>query len=163
MESIGIPWRIANPDRIRLRNIVGFTMIPFSILEHTADVGFEAFGETLQEMFINAARALTDLRVAVETIELTESIVLEARGRDWGGLLVNWLSEVLYQEDAKELLLRDFEFTRLEETVVASVARGERFDPSRHQLKCLVKAITYHQLAVECHNGVWRGRVFVDV
>jgi SHS2 domain-containing protein len=138
-------------------------MKAFSILEHTADVGFEAYGATLQETFRNAGRALTALRVDLETIAPRDTVVLEARGRDRAGLLVNWLNEILYHEDAKDLLLCDFKFSVFEDTVLVSTARGERFDPLHHQLSCLVKAITYHQLSVECHEGVWLARVFVDV
>src|SRR5207247_10470018 len=39
------------------------TAQPFRVLEHTADVGFEAFGRTREEVFANAARALEDLIV----------------------------------------------------------------------------------------------------
>ena len=43
-------------------------MQPFRTLEHTADVGFEAFGSTREEVFANAARALMYLIVDLDTI-----------------------------------------------------------------------------------------------
>ena len=43
-------------------------MQAFRILEHTADVGFEAFGSTPAEVFANAARALMNLIVDLDTI-----------------------------------------------------------------------------------------------
>lgn len=138
-------------------------MHSFCILEHTADIGFEAFGETPQQLFGNAARALTDLRVDLDSVAAVEPVNLRVQGPDLPGLLVNWLSEILYFEDAEEWLFSSFDFSAFEETSLDGVARGERFNPARHRLKSLVKAITYHQLVVEKKEGVWRARIFVDV
>lgn len=138
-------------------------MRDFHILDHPADVGFEAFGATREEVFANAARALTDLRVDIETVVARDALQLTVRGGDGAGLLVNWLSEILYVEDAEGWLLCQFEFSSFEETKVTAVARGEMFDPGRHRLKGLVKAITYHQLVLQNQGDTWRAQVFVDV
>ena len=42
-------------------------------------------------------------------------------------------------------------------------ARGEKFQPSRHRAKVLVKAITYHQLVLEKTARGWRAQVYVDI
>ena len=52
-------------------------MQPFRTLEHTADVGFEAFGSTREEVFANAARALMDLIVDLDTINPREEVTLQ--------------------------------------------------------------------------------------
>lgn len=135
----------------------------FRILDHPADIGFEAFGATRAEVFANAARALTDLRVDLETVVARDAVQLAVRGSDWAGLLVNGLSEILYLEDAGGWLLCQFEFSTFEETTMTAVARGEMFHRTRHRLKGLVKAITYHQLVLEKQGDLWRAEVFVDV
>src|SRR5207247_11379720 len=71
----------------------------FRSLEHTADIGFEAFGGSPKEVFANAARALEDLMVPLETIEPRESATILAEGRDRESLLVNWLNELLRSEE----------------------------------------------------------------
>jgi SHS2 domain-containing protein len=76
---------------------------------------------------------------------------------------VNWLSELLYLQDAEGWLFREFELNSLSHNSLAAVARGERLDPARHQLKLLVKAITYHQLALEETPAGWRAQVYVDI
>ncbi len=43
-------------------------MRSFRILEHPADVGFEAFGSTREETFANAARALIHLSVDLDAM-----------------------------------------------------------------------------------------------
>jgi SHS2 domain-containing protein len=138
-------------------------MQPFRFLDHPADVGFEAFGGTLGEVFANAARALTDLRVDIGSVAPREMLEIKVRGSDWPGLLVNWLSEILYLEDAESWLLCEFQFCEFEPSGLAAQAHGEKFDPGRHHGKGLVKAITYHQLALEKKGDLWRAQVFVDV
>jgi SHS2 domain-containing protein len=138
-------------------------MEPFRILEHTADVGFEAFGATRAEVFANAARALLSLFVEPETIEGREQVPIHVEGSDPAALLVNWLSEILYLQDTEGWLFRDFAVISLQDTALDAVARGEKFDPARHQAKLLVKAITYHQLALEENAQGWRARVYVDI
>jgi SHS2 domain-containing protein len=138
-------------------------MQPFRVLEHTADVGFEAFGSTREEVFANAARALLDIIVDADSIAPREAQTLEVTGPDPPSLLVNWLSEVLYLFDAEGWLFSDFEVRSLQDRSLSAVARGEKFDPARHQVKLLVKAITYHQLALEETPSGWRAQVYVDI
>jgi SHS2 domain-containing protein len=138
-------------------------MQPFRILEHTADVGFEAFGSTREEVFVNAARALMYLIVELDTIDPREAVAVQVRGPDPESVLVNWLSELLFLHDAEGWLFRDFEIESLQDNSLSALARGEKFQPSRHQAKLLVKAITYHQLALEKNPQGWRAQVYVDI
>jgi protein archease len=141
----------------------GFAMQPFRVLEHTADVGFEAFGRTLEEVYANAARALTDMIVDLDAVRPAEEVKIEVEGSDAPSLLVNWLSELLYRFDADRWLFRDFELASLSDRALDARARGEKFDPARHGIKLMVKAITYHQLALDETADGWRAQVYVDI
>lgn len=135
----------------------------YRILEHPADVGFEAFGASVEETFANAACALTSIRVDLECIEPREQLDVRATGRDLESLLFNWLGEVLYLEDAEGWLFAEFDIWKFTGIDLNAHARGERYDPARHALKSLVKAITYHQLEIKQTKGLWRAQVFVDI
>jgi SHS2 domain-containing protein len=138
-------------------------MTQFRILEHTADVGFEAFGATREEVFANAARALIDLIVELDTIEPREVVQVQVNGPDPASLLVNWLSEILFLHDAEGWIFREFEIQSLQDDSLSALVRGEKFQRPRHQAKLLVKAITYHQLALERTQRGWRAQVYVDI
>jgi protein archease len=138
-------------------------MQPFRVLEHTADIGFEAFGASREEVFANAGKALVDLIVDLSSIAPREELRIEVEGPDPPGLLVNWLSEILFLQDAEGWLLCDFAVRSLRDTAIITIGRGERFDPGRHQIKLLVKAITYHQLILEQAAQAWRAQVYVDI
>lgn len=138
-------------------------MEPFRLLDHTADVGFEAFGKKPEEAFANAALALADLFLDIESVKPQEEVLIVASGRDHGALLVNFLSEILFLEDAEGWVFCDFEVQLGDGPSLRAKARGEKFDPSRHRAKTLVKAITYHQLAFEKVPSGWRAKVYVDI
>jgi SHS2 domain-containing protein len=141
----------------------GSKMQPFRVLEHTADIGFEATGATQEEVFANAARALIHLMVDLDSIEPRAAVTVRVEGADPSSLLVNWLSEILYLQDVEGWLFGEFEVQRLSHHALAALARGEKFDRTRHQPKLLVKAITYHQLALEKTAQGWRAQVYVDI
>jgi protein archease len=138
-------------------------MNSFRVLEHTADVGFEATGATREEAFSNAALALQDLSVDLESITAREEVAIAVDGENSQELLVNWLSQILYLFDAESWVFRDFKLARLEDRRLEATARGEKFDRDRHHVKLQVKAITYHQLALEAVPGGWRAQVYVDI
>jgi SHS2 domain-containing protein len=135
----------------------------FRVLEHTADVGFEAFGTSREELFANAARALMNLEVDLDTVRPSRELTVKAEGSAWPDLLVNWLSEILYLNDAEGWLFHDFSVQELGEKVITATARGEKFDRARHRVKVLVKAVTYHQLGLEETPQGWRAQVYVDI
>jgi protein archease len=135
----------------------------FRILEHTADVGFEAFGSTLREVFENAARALAHLIADPATVQPVDEVRIEVQGTDPADLLVNWLSEILYQHDTERCLFRDFRVESLGDHAVSGIAWGEKIDLARHRTNLMVKAITYHQLSLQQTASGWRAQVYVDI
>jgi len=138
-------------------------MEPFRILEHTADIGFEAFGRTREQVFSNAGCALQSIMVDLDAIAPRQEMKIEVEGGDAKGLLVNWLSEILYHIDAERLLFHDFHVKTLDDRSLSAIARGEAFDRARHQVKLQVKAVTYHQLALDETPSGWRAQVYVDI
>jgi len=145
---------------------------PFEVIEHPADVGFLAYGKTLEELFAHAALALVSLACEPAGIEEREPRAIEATGADLEALLFAWLAEILATADAEKMVFRRVEVTELRlpapsEASAPGHARGrawgERFDRERHRAGTYLKAVTYHQLRVEQIPGGWRAQVYVDV
>jgi SHS2 domain-containing protein len=135
----------------------------FEILEHAADVGFRVRACSLPELFAHAAAALVGMAMETAAIEPREVHSIEASGDSRESLLVNWLSEVLYLVDGKQLALRDFGVAELTGDHVRGEASGERRDSSRHAPKLVIKGVTYHQLKIEETADGWCAEVFLDV
>ncbi len=139
-------------------------MIPYEIIEHTADVGVRAFGRTREELFAHMAEGMFSLIVPLEEIhpEITVPIQAQAQGTD--RLLVAWLRELLYLFDTQKILGRRFEIQRLEEGRVEAVISGEKLDLDRHHPDKEVKAVTYCDLSVaQGPDGVWVAQVIFDI
>jgi SHS2 domain-containing protein len=135
----------------------------FEILEHPSDLGIEARGATMAEAFRNAALGLMSIIAGSSTITSCEKRLISIRALDRENLLVRWLTEILYMYDAEKFLTADAEFDLIHDTSLKATIFGQRVDPSRHDLKIDVKAITYHKLMVEQIGDTWHARVFVDI
>jgi len=136
---------------------------PFEILEHPADIGFLAYGVTLEELFSNAALALHSLACSPEGIEEREQREIEATGADTESLLFSWLAEILAVADAERLVFRRCTVTEFTAARIRGMVWGEPYDPARHRAGTYIKAVTYHQFCVDKITEGWRARVFLDL
>jgi SHS2 domain-containing protein len=135
----------------------------FETFDHTADLGVRAFGRTPEELFAHAAEALFEVLTDLRSVRAELTRVVEVQGTDLEDLLVRWLGELLYLCDGQGYLFREFAILRLTPTSLKAEARGERFDPARHEFKTEIKAVTYHQARVSQMEGVWTGQVIFDL
>jgi SHS2 domain-containing protein len=135
----------------------------FEVLEHAADLGFRTHADSLPELFERAAEALISISMETGNIEPRESYPVEAEGESHESLLVNWLSEVLYYLDGRQLAMRSFRVKDLDANRVSGEAFGEQRDRSRHPAKLVIKGVTYHQLKIEHDGEGWSCEVFLDV
>ncbi len=134
----------------------------YQILEHTADMGIEAWGESSGEMFVQAARGLMDI-IGGETETLGEERLIEIRGEDFEEILIRWLNEILFLFESRGFFPGEFEIMVLEDHFLRARVMGEQFDSNRHRVEREVKAVTYHQLKVEKSGNEWRARIYLDL
>src|SRR5688500_17809905 len=91
----------------------------FEHVEHTADVGIHAWGKTRERCFEQATLGVLDIMGALGS-GAGEQIKIQQAARDAGGVLVDWLSEVLYVVDSRDALV-----TRVEvHEATDALARG---------------------------------------
>jgi len=135
----------------------------FSILEHTADIGIEARGQTLKEAFENAALGMMSLIYDLETVEKKEQRTISIEARDVESLLVGWLSELLYLFDGEEFVPCSFEIESLHLKGLAGKVWGEALDENKHKMKIYVKAVTYHQLSIRSLDKESVIQVYFDI
>ena len=137
-------------------------MNPYRFLEHTADVGVEAEGDTLAEAFAQVAEGLMNVITDTSRVEARESRALDIHGEDPGDLLVNFLTELLFLLDTENLVFSHFELDLdLDGLGLTGTVRGEVLDHDRHEIRTEVKAITRHDLVVDPSKN--RVRVLLDL
>lgn len=132
----------------------------FEILEHTADVGVRSWGESLEEAFRQSTLGLLDIVGAWRPGRgRRETIAVE--GRDLGAVLVDWLGDVLYLQDVRDVVITAVGVDQ----VTAERAAGwvELAERPVDIEGTAVKAITYHQLEVGRSETGWRTTVYLDI
>lgn len=131
--------------------------------DHTADIGLEAWGATFGEALVEAALGLQAIFLHGGRVCARDTRTFRVAADDADALVVAWLSELLYALDVDGWLSASFEVSANEEFQLSATARGETLDDARHVLGVGVKAVSYHELAVQCESDAVRIRVIVDV
>ena len=135
----------------------------FTLLEHTADTGISADGDSLEEALSWLATGMFSLIVDPETVDPSCSLTISLASSDREALAVDWLNELVYQYETTGFLLKDCHVTLAQgDTLLEALCHGEPVDLNRHHILTVIKAATYHGLTVS-HETAWNVRVFLDV
>ena len=135
----------------------------YEVFEHTADIGLNAYGSTLPELFIHAAQGMESLMVAPEQVQVRVSREIVVEGHDKISLLIAWLNELIFLFDTEYLIFREFEIDSLTETHLKGRASGEPYDAQRHDMSSAIKAVTWHEAAVEQTAEGYKARIIFDI
>ncbi len=138
------------------------------LLSHTADAGFEVWGESLGDVYAEAAVALFALMGEPTTLAPTAPFDVQVSGVDREDLLVRVLSELLGRFELDGVFVTSAECVEVKTDPGADSRVGLRctggcVDRDREPGLAAIKAVTYHGLSVREEARGFRARVFVDV
>jgi SHS2 domain-containing protein len=136
---------------------------PYQFIDHPSDIGLIAFGPTLEEAFENAAKGMFSLITDLNKVKNEVSLNLKVSAANPEELLVNWLNELLYLQDTKHFLFKEFRIKNLSPTGLLAEVKGDSFEAQKYALQTYIKAATYNQLEVKQDKEGWRIRVIFDV
>lgn len=140
-------------------------------LDHTADLGIVVTASDPAELFRRAAlgmaRLMRDASAAEREpepragriVERAERIV-ERAADSLDLLLVSWLGELLYLDEAEGFVFEDAVFQELAAGGLRATVTG-RIEPDIPERQ--LKGVTYHGLRLEASGGEWRARVIFDI
>ena len=138
----------------------------FRFLEHVSDVLVEAWGETLEEAFKQAAKAFFETMVEVDKIEKRKTENITAEGFDLQSLLYEWLEQLLIIHEVRNMVFSEFDVKISKEQdnyTLKAIAYGENYDPEKHSSKVAVKAITYHEMEIKRENDRYILKFLLDI
>ena len=125
-------------------------MDKYELIDHTADIGVKAHGKTLSEAFENAAKAMFDIITDNSEIESIGQYDIKLESDNLEQLLVDWLSELLFLNSAKNLVFGFFKVDIDEKNnSLSATVFGEKYNISKHKIGAEIKAVTYHILEVK--------------
>lgn len=123
----------------------------YRFLDHTADAKFQAFGNTLEEAFCNAALATASLMWDWKKIEKKVELQVEVQGKDLKQLLCSFLEEIVYLLDSRSFLMGVPERVRLDKKgglfTLKALFKGDEYS-EKYEIHGDVKAITYDEMEI---------------
>lgn len=138
-------------------------MAKYEHIDHTGDIGLKIYGESLEELFENAATGMFSIIADLNKVRPEIKRNLYVEGGDLQQLLVNWLSELNFLFCTEGNIFCQFKVRELKENHMQAIARGEVYDPARHNVFTEIKAVTYHQLRIEREGQSWKAQVIFDL
>lgn len=113
----------------------------YRIIRKSSELSIRLSGDSLPGILADAGSALFDLLVDMTSVEARESVTLEVEGLDNDDLMVNWMRELLYEYQVSGYMLKEFDIHESGEFFVRCEARGEKFDPDRHEERETIGAV----------------------
>jgi SHS2 domain-containing protein len=138
-------------------------MKTFEVIDISGDAGIRAYGETLEDLFVNAATGMYSLITDPAAVREERHMALDIESHSLEGLLVSWLNELIFHFDTYGFVGKTVRIATLRDNKMSARVSGEEFDAERHEKRLLIKAATYHQLSIERKEGRWVTDIIFDI
>jgi len=129
------------------------------------DAYIEVQGDTLEQAFELAAKALVDTMVNVSNVSQISEEQITAEGHDLESLLYNWLEAVMLKMLVDRQALSYFKVSvskHDDRYELKAITKGEPLDLEKHRYKVEIKGVTYHMMKIE-QNKTVRIRFLLDL
>jgi SHS2 domain-containing protein len=133
--------------------------------DHTADVGIEVYGKSLEDLFQTAGEAFAELTTDPRTIKTNKSQKIKIKEDELDFLFKEFFDELLFLLETKDLIFTKFSNWKIVEGKGLSVsAKGGVWDVDKHESRTEIKQTTYQMLKVkQINDDLWYGKVLFDV
>ena len=125
-------------------------------MEHTGELEVELEAPTERGVFEDGFEAMRELLGDAGGARRRREVSIKAPDR--AALLAEWLAELAFIAESEGLVPERLESLELGEDGLTAVVIGSEDNPPH-----LVKAATYHRLALERSENGWRATVVLDV
>jgi SHS2 domain-containing protein len=143
----------------------------YKYIEHLSDIGLEFYGNTVEELFENAAEGMFSVMSDLKLVKPLEkrNVKITSENAGYEDLLILWLERLLYWYEVDNILFSEFKVKRIDmknhNLILDAGISGEKIDLDKHKITVSVKAPTYHMLEIKKDNRrhKWEGRIIFDV
>ncbi|MEA3430405.1 MAG: archease [Nanoarchaeota archaeon] len=138
----------------------------YKYLEHTADVKFRAYGDTLEEAFINAAYAYQDVVSDHTKIKPNITKTINIKSEDDKSLLYDFIEEFIVLLDTDTFLLAEIKSIKITKTdnkhqLTAEIVGDNK--PEQYEILTHAKAMTYQEMKIEETDEGFMVQVVIDL
>ena len=137
-------------------------MKPYEFLEHTADIKIRAYGNTLEQAFINSAYALTDIVTDHKKIKKSVEKEIKVESEDEKALLYDFLEQFLILIDSEGFLLAEIKSLTIKDNKLTANIIGDN-KPENYETETHVKAITYQEMGIKKEKDIYMIQFIPDI
>ena len=131
----------------------------FEEIEHTADWALRVRGDSLTDLFRNAAFGMLSL-LGIEPVPgNSESRFFELKAEDTETLLVSWLEELLFPLEVENAAVVDFQVAVLEKAQLKATIELKKIA----SIKKEIKAVTFNELDIRTVESGYETIIVFDV
>jgi len=134
---------------------------PYKYINHTADLGIEVYGKTLNELFINIGKAIFETQVSGK-IEAKKEITIEIKQESHEDLFIDWCRELLYEFSVHGFIPKKYEISIHNNSLTGHLC-GDIFDAKRHKMRLEIKNPTYHDFQLKKIKKYYQAKIIFDV
>ncbi len=120
--------------------------------EHPADIEFEAYGKTLEEVFENVAKVVLSTMTNIAKVKKKIQKSIEISSEDLLSLLYDFIEQILIFHDAENLVFGEVKVKKIEKRedkyFLEAELNGEEYSQEKHESGTVIKAITYHEMQI---------------
>lgn len=124
-------------------------MKKYEYFDVTADIGFKAYGKSLNEAFENAGLAMFNVISDTDDVSGQKEISFEISSEDEVSLLYDYLEELLFHHEIDFMLFSEFHVEIDDNLCLKATIAGEEINWEKHERKSEIKAITFHKMHVK--------------
>lgn len=137
----------------------------FNVYSTTADIGLKVYGNSLDDIFVNAALGYYSiLNISREHSQHSDKTI-ELSGGDRETLLVDMLNELIYVYETEGFIGKNIRAELLcnKECSLSMQLKGYICTIETENPDVLIKATTYSNLAVKEIEGHWEANIIFDI
>ncbi|MFC2149514.1 archease [Candidatus Auribacterota bacterium] len=140
-------------------------MKPYHFKDHTADIIMAVSGNSIEELFSNAAEGLAVAIFGEESKEKYRTDVLKTELEDpcREDLLVDWLNEIIFKFYAEDMLYKQACLSMCEEGKLAGDVSWYVIPKQEKSRAKEIKAATYHDLKIKMKACKYYVEILFDV
>lgn len=139
----------------------------FKIISHTADVGIEVSGNSLEKLFIEAAYGWKRCVIEDSPTASLEGRNVKLTAATLEDLMVQWLNELNFYLTVRHWILHSVKYARISlessSWELDFLLNGQPLDYRVHEICMEIKSVTYHQLRIQKVNDHYETRIIFDI
>ncbi len=140
-------------------------MAEYKVIEQGAfaDYEFEATARTIEDLFEICGMATFEAMADLSHVYPVDQYDIELDAENISELLYAFLAELIYLKDLESFLIKEYNISIDQDKKLYCRVMGERIDPSKHELKNDVKAVTYHHFELKRISGGYTAHILLDL